>query len=212
MKKISTFALFLLMGVMSAWSQTDNTFRFVDKDGKEVPDGTELTITEAEDDGWGGVMMKTGLYIKSNQSGTVYGSMAYEIIELSSGAFQVCFPENCTQLSSVGANETPAGAVKTEDIQAEWLPEAYGTAKVTLQPKTYKYNSVTGKTTFVGDGPKVTINFIYKDPAGIAGADADGAQEVGRYALDGRKLTQPQHGINIIKTNDGKTRKVFINK
>lgn len=71
MKKISTFALFLLMGVMSAWSQTDNTFRFVDKDGKEVPDGTELTITEAEDDGWGGVMMKTGLYIKSNQSGTV---------------------------------------------------------------------------------------------------------------------------------------------
>ena len=210
MKKISTLALLLMMGAMSAWSQTENIFHFVDKDGKEVPDGTELTITETEDDGWGGIMMPTGLYIKSNQSGTVYGSMVYNVIEMSSGAFQVCFPENCTQTEKTGETETPAGAVKTEDIQAEWLPEAYGTAKVTLQPKTYKYNNVTKKMTFVADGPKVTINFVYADPAGITNAGTDNQKEVGRYALGGHKLVQPHNGINIVKTNDGKTHKVFI--
>ena len=210
MKKISTLALLLMMGVMSAWSQTENIFYFVDKDGKEVPDGTELTITEAEDDGWGGMMMKTGLYVKSTQSGTVYGSMVYNVIEMSNGAFQVCFPENCTQTETTGETEMPAGAVKTEDIQAEWLPEAYGTAKVTLQPKTYKYNNVTKKMTFIADGPKVTINFVYTDPAGIANAGAEGQKEIGRYAVDGRKLAQPHNGINIVKTNDGKTHKVFI--
>ena len=212
MKKVFTFAFFLLMGVMSAWSQTDNTFRFVDKDGKEVPDGTELTITETEDDGWGGVMMKTGLYIKSSQNGTVYGSMAYNILEISSGAFQVCFPENCTRAETVGEKETPAGEVKTEDIMAEWLPDAYGTAKVTLQPKTYKYNAVTKKMTFVGNGPKITINFAYTDPSGITNATTESKKEVGRYTLDGRKLEQPVKGINIIKTSDGKAHKVFIKK
>ena len=212
MKKFFTLTLFLMTGAMAAWSQADNTFRFVDKAGNEVPDGTELTITETEDDGWGGVMMKTGLYIKSSQSGTVYGSMAYDVLEISSGAFQVCFPENCTSQSKTGEYETPAGTVKTEDIQAEWLPEAYGTAKVTLQPKTYKHNNITGNTTFVGYGPKITINFVYADPAGITDAGAESKAEVTRYALDGRKLAQPQAGINIVKTSDGKTHKVFIKK
>ena len=212
MKKISTLALLLMMGAMSGWAQTDNTFRFVDKNGNEVPDGTELTITETEDDGWGGVMMPTGLYIKSNQSGTLYGSMVYNVIEMSSGAFQVCFPANCTQTEKTGEFETPAGAVETDDIQAEWLPEVYGTAKVTLQPKTYKHNNVTGNTTFVGYGPKITINFVYADPAGIINAGVDSKKEVGRYELDGRRLAQPQRGINIVKTDDGKTHKVFIKK
>lgn len=210
MKKLFTFALFLFMGVMSAWSQTDDTFYFVDKNGNIVPDGTELTITEVEEDVFGGVMMPTGLYIKSNKSGTLYGSMSYNVIEISNGAFQVCFPENCTLAEMVGEYETPAGAVTTEDIMAEWIPDTYGTAKVTLQPKTYKYNSVTKKMTFVGDGPKITINFIYADPAGITNAGAEGKKEIGRYTLDGRKLEQPKNGINIIKTNDGRTHKVLV--
>ncbi|MCH5311389.1 MAG: hypothetical protein J1E57_05475 [Prevotella sp.] len=210
MKKISTLALFIFMSAVATWAQTDDTFYFVDKNGNIVPDGTELTITEVEEDIFGGVMMPTGLYVKSNKSGTLYGSMSYNVVEMSNGAFQVCFPENCTQTENTGEYETPAGQVKTEDIQAEWLPEAYGTAKVTLQPKTYTYNSVTKKWTFVGDGPKITINFIYTDPAGITNAGAESRKETGRYALDGRKLAQPENGINIIKTDDGRTHKVLI--
>lgn len=212
MKKISTLAMLLIMGAMSAWSQTENVFYFVDQNGKEVPDGTELTITETEEGVFGEVIMKTGLSIKSRQSGTVYGSIVYHVIEMSNGAFQVCFPANCTSTGKTEEVETPAGEVKTEDIQAEWIPDAFGTAKVTLQPKTYKHNNVTGATTFVADGPKITLNFVYSDHAGIMNAEAGEKKEIGRYTLDGRKLEQPENGINIVKTNDGKTQKVFIKK
>lgn len=212
MKKISTLALLICMGTLSAWAQTTNVFRFVDKNGKEVPDGSVLTITATEDDGWGGIMMKTGLYIKSSQSGTVYGNMVYNIQQMDNGAFQVCFPENCTQSDELGVHETPVGAVTTEDIQAEWLPETYGTATVTLQPKTYRHNNVTGNTTFVADGPKITLNFIYSDPAAIAGTATDVQQPVGYYTIDGRQQAQPQQGITIVKTADGTTRKVFMNQ
>lgn len=213
MKKLLTFAFVLFMGVVSVSAQTDesdDTFKFVDKDGNEVPDGSELTITETEDDGWGGIMMKTGLYVKSTKSGKVYGSMAYNIIEISNGAFQVCFPQNCTVQEAVGEYETPYGEVKTEDIMAEWMPVDYGTAKVSLQPKTYSYNDVTDKYTFKGNGPKVTLNFVYADPAGITDLEVNNKTEVGRYALDGRKLDKPEHGINIVKTKSGKTYKELI--
>lgn len=212
MKKISTLTMLLLVGALSALAQTTNIFRFVDANGNTVPDGTELTITQTEDDGWGGVMMKTGLRIKSSQSGKSYGSMVYEILEIDNGAFQVCFPSNCTQSEEIGTTETPAGEVTTEDIQAEWMPEAYGTAKVTLQPKTYKYNSVTEKMTFVADGPKITLNFVYADPSGVTPPTADDAQETACYTLDGRQISQQQKGVNIVKTNNGKTKKVLINK
>ena len=212
MKKISTLALFIFMSAVATWAQSDDTFYFVDKNGNIVPDGSELTVTAVEENIFGGVMMPTGLYIKSNKSGTLYGSMSYNVIEISSGAFQVCFPENCTMAEKIGEYETPAGIVKAEDIQAEWMPDTYGTAKVTLQPKTYKHNNVTGNTSFVGYGPKITLNFVYADPAGITNAGAEGKKEIGRYTLDGRKLEQPKNGINIIKTNDGKTHKVLIKK
>lgn len=212
MKKLSTLALLLLVGAASAFAQTDATFSFVDKDGNNIPDGTTLTVTETEDDGWGGVMMKTGLFIKTNQTGTVYGSMAYSVLEMTNGAFQVCFPENCTIAESTGDFETPPGVVKVSDIQAEWVPEAYGTATVTLQPKTYRHNSVTGADTFVGYGPKVTVVFKYVDPAGINSAEAASHKVVSTYSLDGRVQPEPVAGINIVKTDDGKTHKVLIKK
>lgn len=210
MKKISTLMLLLFISIMSSWAQSDDTFKFVDKDGKEVADGSVLTVTTTEDDGWGGVIMKTGLSVKSTKTGTVYGCMNYNIIEMSNGAFQVCFPQNCTQETKVGDYTTPYAEVKTEDIQAEWMPETYGTAKVELQTQTWRYNKITDKWTFIGYGPKVTVNFIYTDPTGITNVETVSKKEAGRYALDGRRLHRSEHGINIIKTEDGKVYKELI--
>ena len=42
-----------------------------------------------------------------------------------------------------------------------------------------------------------------------AKADA-GVSEVARYSLDGRKLSAPQKGINILRMSDGTTRKVIV--
>ena len=33
---------------------------------------------------------------------------------------------------------------------------------------------------------------------------------VGRYTLDGKRISKPQHGLNIIKMSDGTTRKEFV--
>ena len=35
-------------------------------------------------------------------------------------------------------------------------------------------------------------------------------KEVARYSLDGRQLSRPEKGINIIKMSDGSTRKVIV--
>ena len=35
-------------------------------------------------------------------------------------------------------------------------------------------------------------------------------EEVARYGIDGTKLNKPNRGINIIRTNDGRTRKVYL--
>ena len=34
--------------------------------------------------------------------------------------------------------------------------------------------------------------------------------EVSRYTIDGKKLSEPQEGINIIKMSDGTTKKVIV--
>lgn len=212
MKKLSTIVFLMLVCVLSAVAQSDDTFYFVDANGKKVADGSTITVTDTEDDGFGTMIMKTGLYIKSDKTGSLYACMAYNILEMPNGAFQVCFPENCTQADEEGSYETPVGEVKVSDIQAEWLADDYGIAKVELQPKTYRHNNVTNANTFVGNGPKVTVIFDYSDPAGISGIEANGSKVVARYSLDGRVLSQPENGINIVKTDDGKVRKIMIKK
>ena len=48
-------------------------------------------------------------------------------------------------------------------------------------------------------------------PSGIEGVKTDDDKtEVSRYTLDGKKLSEPQKGINIIKMNDGTTRKEIV--
>ena len=65
--------------------------------------------------------------------------------------------------------------------------------------------------TFKADGPSVTVNFNYSDPAGIDGVKVEGENEiVARYTLDGRRLLAPKKGINIVKYANGKTAKIIV--
>lgn len=48
-------------------------------------------------------------------------------------------------------------------------------------------------------------------PSGMSAVQTAGnRQEVSRYTIDGRQVTTPQRGINIVKMSDGTTRKVVI--
>ena len=39
---------------------------------------------------------------------------------------------------------------------------------------------------------------------------SNGNRAVSRYSIDGRRLTAPQRGLNIIRTADGRTMKVVV--
>lgn len=48
-------------------------------------------------------------------------------------------------------------------------------------------------------------------PSGIEGVKTEvDKTEVSRYTIDGKKLSEPQEGINIIKMSDGTTKKVIM--
>ena len=48
------------------------------------------------------------------------------------------------------------------------------------------------------------------DPTAIYSIGAATSTEAARYTLDGRQISAPQHGINIVKMSDGSVRKVMV--
>lgn len=45
---------------------------------------------------------------------------------------------------------------------------------------------------------------------GIKNITTNGAVEVARFSADGKRISAPQKGINIIRMSDGSTRKVVV--
>jgi hypothetical protein len=45
---------------------------------------------------------------------------------------------------------------------------------------------------------------------GINGYSVDNVRETGRYSLDGRQMTAPQRGLNIVRMSDGSIKKVIV--
>ena len=48
------------------------------------------------------------------------------------------------------------------------------------------------------------------DASSVAGVHNSNAIEAVRYTLDGRQISAPQHGINIVRMSDGTVRKVMV--
>ena len=69
--------------------------------------------------------------------------------------------------------------------------------------------TTSGNETFYGEQQTFRTGEI--DPDGIEGVLAsEEVVEVARYDLQGRKIAEPQKGINIIRYSDGSTRKVMV--
>ena len=83
-------------------------------------------------------------------------------------------------------------------------------ASCELELQLLKYDNVGGQAGPVGTpGSKITILFTTDPTAGVDGVTVAGSsEEVARYTLDGRRLTAPQKGVNIVKYADGRTVKV----
>lgn len=239
MKKLFTLCAAVLMGSVMAFAQTDNTFRFVDADGNEVPDGTVLERYEKIDGreeipGWGvydkGTYIPTGLYVENTSSEEGFCAIDYQVTQIDGGAFLICFPMNCenkttvTDLISTGTGPIQAG--NKSDLQTEWFvrianteTEYQGICKATIQVKTMR-RIKTGEVggfpiydyEFVGYGPKVEIIFHNDGTTeGITAPEKAGQAEVeAYYSLDGCRRDVPQKGLNIVKYSDGTAKKVVI--
>lgn len=209
MHKFYTIAFSLLASCMAASAQTDDTFQFVTADGTVVPDGSTITVTNAEEDELlGKVEMKSGLYVKYNgEAAGAYLSVAYSV-SAPNGEVQLCFPINCITISNTG--ETGVGAIKAgddpKDLQTEWFPTAYGTATVVYTVKLYEYAGMGGSLgltpiyDYVSDCSTVTVSYEYKDPASINGVTT-GIKPLSTtyYDMAGRIVPTPRNGLYIKK-------------
>ncbi len=226
--KIKTLLAVALMTVsgLNAMAQTDlETFQFVDKNGNAIADGSTLTISEIEDKGQG-LQISTGLFVKNVKGTTQAIAMEYDIQSMPSGHYSICFPGLCESYSSTGLvskgpflfDPSDPEIGNPADLLAEWFPTAYGTSTMTVQIKVHE---VTTKEIFgtvlpaAGDfkayGPKVTLNLVYADPAGINGVqDNAGAKVVSRYNAAGMQINSAVKGLNIEKLSNGKTIKRIV--
>lgn len=219
---ISAIAALLCIG---ASAQSDlTTFQVIDKNGNAVADGTTLDLSETEVL-YGELQIPTGLSIK-NATGTDQAiGIDINLSKMDNGEFSCCFPDNCIRVGEVGEYKdynAPGilGANETKEIQAEWIPEPekYGKCTATLQFKVY---SIVEKEIFNKKYPmpgdfkayaqKITVNFEYKDPAGINDLSSDNnAKVVSRYNANGTRVSSDFKGLAIEKLSNGKTIKRII--
>lgn len=222
MKRVFILAAAALMSI-GAFAQTDlNTFQIVDKKGNVITDGTTLTLTETENSPQYGLIISTGLSVKNTTAEEQAVGIDLNITKMENGSVSCCFPANCQQFTLgeyIDANSPDImEANETRDIQTEWIPKAYGKCTAILQFKVHdiEMQEIFGTKfpaagAFRAYGPKITINFEYKDPAGINDITSDSnAKVVARYNANGMRVNSAMKGLNIEKLSNGKTIKRIL--
>lgn len=217
---ISAIAALLCIG---ASAQSDlTTFQVVDKNGNAVADGATLEFSETEVLN-GALQIPTGLSVK-NTTGTDQAiGIDINLSKIDNGNFSCCFPSSCTDVSKAGEYKDYNApgileAGETKEILTEWIPQTYGKCTATLQFKVY---TIVEKELFgikipeAGDfkayAQKITVNFEYKDPAGINDLSSDNnAKIVSRYNANGTRVSSDFKGLAIEKLSNGKTIKRII--
>ena len=167
--------IIMMLGSLSAFADdVDETFQFMDKDGNIIADGTELVCDEAETDDWGGVLVRTGLFVKSNATDDKVLAKVQCVIEEipDNSSIQCCFPANCMMFNQgAGTYNNGPAAYGSSDFQTEWFPATDDNYEyVEGQCKaTFQLFACTKKTFGSGfnekAGPKIHVTFRYKKTA-----------------------------------------------
>lgn len=220
--KILAVAVALTFGAVSVNAQKDKTFSFIDAAGNEVADGSTVIFYAEKKNKVPGMDMfgytiqaDFALTVKNNTNAAAEATLHVVAPENPThGMVQICFPGECdshtkgeftTKSVSMTANEV-------KELHSEWVFAMYTPGSKDNFESEYGSEDVS-LTLMNGSkaGPTVNIHSVYADPTGITDIEsADNATEVARYDLNGRKLTAPQKGLNIIKLSNGKTVKKVI--
>lgn len=217
---ISAIAALLCIG---ASAQSDlTTFQVVDKNGNAVADGATLEFSETEVLN-GALQIPTGLSVKNTTGTDQAVGIDINLSKMDNGNFSCCFPSNCQNVSKAGEYKDYNApgileAGETREILTEWIPEKYGKCTATLQFKVYSIvekelfgTKISEPGDFKAYAQKITVNFEYKDPAGINDLSSDNnAKVVSRYNANGTRVSSDFKGLAIEKLSNGKTIKRII--
>lgn len=110
-----------------------------------------------------------------------------------------------------GVNGSISSTIQAGEIQS-YTYEASIAGKSLIQDKSklkviaMLIDRSTGR---IANAAQTTINDF--DPSAInAVSTASDVREAGRYSLDGRQMTAPQRGLNIVRMSDGSIKKVIV--
>ena len=138
---------------------------------------------------------KGGTYGKSSVSGWVFNDVA-----LSSS--YVSGSNKATGFTNLSSTE-PATSSYTLS-----LPTKATLLNAIDKEQVYVIALLVNKNGSIANAAKAKV--VEGGSTGIANARTITATETARYTLDGRQITAPQHGLNIIKMSDGTVRKVMV--
>lgn len=223
MKKLFAIAVMMMLGMANTFAQVDGTFQFIDANDNVVADGSTVNVSAEITPGMpefgipDELYAKFGLFVKNTTKEEAYVAVNLVTEEMPNGYVQICFPITCQTANSNNytTNAGPLLANEKKDLQTEWFPEigSYGKAHFTVQLLVMDRFGMFPNYSYekVADGPKVTVNCVYSDPAGISNLESDkNATVVARYNAKGQVVTAPVKGVNILKLSNGKTVKQII--
>ena len=228
MKSLKTLLLagLSLMAFTTVYAQEEEevetdltTLQFVDANGNVIADGATVNFAPTDpEETPGGFEINPGIFVENLTDEPVYTAAQVNITAMSSGSLMCCFPANCYNKFELEEFTTdpsePIQAKAKHSLNTEWYAEAYGSCTASFQLKIYEETLAPGQ--FVptkvlrANGPKITVNFIYNDPASINGVSNDGAKAVAFYNANGQQINNLQKGLNFIKYSNGKTVKTVI--
>lgn len=223
MKSLKTLLLagLSLMAFTTVYAQEEEevetdltTLQFVDADGNVIADGATVNFAPTDpEETPAGFEIKPGIFVENLTDEPVYTAAQVNITAMSSGSLTCCFPASCYNKFELEEFTTdpsvPIQAKAKHSLNTEWYAKAYGSCTASFQLKIYEETLAPGQ--FVPtNGPKITVNFIYNDPASINGVSNDGAKAVAFYNANGQQINNLQKGLNFIKYSNGKTVKTVI--
>ena len=204
MKKI--FTLIAVLG-MAAYASAQS-FVFT-KGGEVVEDNATFTFyaEEVEEDwGYGPEIMlhlaaPEDLVLKNNTSEEIPITAILTYTDARPWDISWCMGASCKMVGDSPYEITeilPANSTMKLDYHAdEYAVGIYGSFAANM------------KIEANGESRSVNINLVYLDPASVGEVSKANVTEVARYAADGRQLTQPQRGLNIVRMSDGSVKKVM---
>ena len=221
MKSIKSLLLIAAaMFTTASYAQVNKTFSFVDKDGKEIPNGTVWTANHVEEDDYGAVQVPSEVFVKNNTNERQGVGAFVNVKKIESGSFKICFPMNCQAGITGGMTRTEGGTMNAGQVKslgAEWFPKADGVCEVEFKLEYYVINKGMGGMESLdrvededldNPMPSVTVNFV-KGATAINGIkDGENVEVTGIYDATGKQMQTTQKGLNIVKLSNGKTVKI----